>query len=147
MQRAFPLAVVLALRQQKEAAEERALMAIGARINEIRLSAGRLQQEIAKHSEARANEVQTVQSAAQHQAFEARWRALRQLQSELEKQLGSLEAKRLEQQKVFLAARRDREMLTELQGDHKAAWDAKVQAAEQKLVADAFAARRARYKH
>ena len=145
MQRTFPLAAVLALRQQKEAAEERTLMAIGSQIHEIRISAGRLQQEIAKQNDIRAAEVRSVRSAAEHQAAEARWRTLRAMQTELGNQLQLLEAKRLEQQRSFLTARRDREMLTELQDRHKAAWDTKVQVTEQKLVADVFAARWARH--
>lgn len=144
MPRTFALKAVLAVRQQKEDAEERTLASLAAQENQIRTAIARIDQELARLQVARANEVQTLQLGAQHQASFAKWKSLREAQAGLRAQLEALESRRLEQQARYLTARSDREMLTELQQKQRAAWDAETKLREQKRIDDLFNARRRR---
>lgn len=144
MPRNFPLAAVLAVRQQKESAEERALTAVLAEINGVRVGIARAEQAMVQHGNDRAREVSASHSAAHHQASHARWTLLQKTRRSLEDQLRVLETRRAEQQGRYLRARSDREMLTELQVQQRAAWDAELATQEAKQMDDLFASRRLR---
>ena len=144
MPRTFPLAAVLSLRQQKEEAEERTLAARAAQVQQVRASLTRLEHELAQCAEVRAREVQTVLTGAHLQASYGRLNLLRDAQKELLEQMRVAEALRAEQQVRYLAAKGNREMLTELKETHQSAWDAEMQSREQKRIDDLFAARRLR---
>ncbi len=140
----FPLAAVLALRQQKEEAEERALAAIAKQKEELQSSLQRLQHELAQTAAARAHEVHTVCSAAQHQAAYARYKLLCDVQAELNVQMHALEVRQREQRASHLAARNAREMLSALRSQQAAVWEKEQQVREGKRLDDLFAARRLR---
>ena len=140
----FSLQAVLTVRQQKEQAEERALAALSARMQPVRATLARVSEELTRHASMRRCENDTLRLAAEHQAAAARWRALREAEAELHKQLLALEQQRLEQQTRYLTARRDREMLTDLQQQQMVAWAAADAAQERKQTDDLFLSRRLR---
>ena len=140
----FSLAAVLSVRQQKEEAEERALTAVLAEANSLRLAIARAEQQMVQHASARAREVSNAHSAAHHQATQARWRMLRDTRGNLLGQLHALEQRLAEQQVRYLRARSDREMLTELKTQGRASWEAEMRSREAKQIDDLFAARRLR---
>ena len=137
----FSLAAVLALRQQKEDSEERALAAIARQKEELQTALLRLQQELAQAASARAHEVQTVRSAAQHQAAYTRYQLLCDAQTELHTKIGALERQQREQRVLHLAARSARETLSALRTQQAAAWEKEQQARAAKRLDDLFAAR------
>ena len=140
----FTLAAVLALRQQKEEAEERALAALARQKEALQAALQRLRNEIAQTAASRAHEVQTVRSAAQHQAAYARFRLLCEAQAELQTQIAATEAQQHQQRALHLAARNAREMLSALKTNQAAAWEKEQQVREAKRLDDLFAARRLR---
>ena len=144
MPRKFPLAAVLAVREQKEEAEERALGAIGVRIAEVRAGIARIDSELLRHRDVRVAEIATLHSAAHHLATASRWRMLGEARTQLLNQCKQLDLQRSEQMTRYLVARGDREMLTELQNKQREAWNAEVENREAKRVADLFAGRRHR---
>ena len=144
MPRTFSLAAVLALRQQKEEAEERALTAVTLQMGQVQATLRRLQQEIDQINEARAREVNSVDSGAQTRANYAKCQVLREAEQELREQLKALESDRQEQQARYLRARCDREALVELRDQREEAWQAEVRTREQKILDDLFNAHRTR---
>ncbi len=144
MPHTFTLAAVLAVRQQKEEAEERALAAIALQVQQIQLALDRLEREITQHAEVRAREVHTLLPAAHHQASHARFTMLRAAQGELRDQMEAAETLRKEQQARYRVARSNREMLTELDQQQRAAWETELKTREQKQLDDIFSARRSR---
>ena len=78
MPRQFPLAAVLAVRQQKEDAEERALGVISAKVAEVRGAIARVEGEVVRHGAQRLAEVSATHSAAHHLAISQRWHMLQE---------------------------------------------------------------------
>lgn len=144
MPRLFPLAAVLAIRQQKEDAEERALAAIAAEVQGMRAALAHVERELREHAAGRARDPQALHLGVHHQALEARSRALGHAKAQLSEQLQILEARRAEQQTRYLAARSAREMLTELRQAQRIAWEDEMAHREAKRVDDLFTARRLR---
>ena len=145
MPRRFPLAAVLAIRQQKEAAEERALLAINTQIQQVQAALGRVRQELTQSAALRAREIETVRNGAQLQSNYARHNVLADAQTELVGQIQALELRRLEQQTVYLAAKAGREMLTELRQEAQTAWEIDEQKRDQRRLDDLFTARKLRH--
>ena len=141
MPRPFPLSAVLAIRQQKEEAEERALGAIGARVAEVRAAVARIEAELVRHGAERASELSATHLAAHHVAAGNRWKMLRETRANLLNGLQKLESQRSEAMARYLAARSDREMLTELRAKQRDAWNAELADREAKQIADLYAAR------
>ena len=144
MPRTFSLAAVLAFRQQKEEAEERALAAIAYQVGQVQATLRRLQQEIDQTNEARAREKDRVHTGAQTHANYAKCKVLREAEQELREQLKALEERRREQQARYLGVRSGRETLSELKEQQGKDWDTEVQTREQKSLNDLFNARRSR---
>ena len=141
MPRPFPLSAVLAIRQQKEEAEERALGAIGARVTEVRAAVARIEAELVRHGAERASELSATHLAAHHVAAGNRWKMLRETRANLLNGLQQLKSQRSESMARYLAARSDREMLTELRAKQRDAWNAELADREAKQIADLYAAR------
>lgn len=144
MPRIFPLAAVLAVRQQKEDAEERSLLALGAQLQGIQTAIQHVQTELDLHGDTRAREIDQTHFAVHHQSGQARWANLRAALLQLQTRLRALEIQKAEQQARYLAARSDREMLTELRTTQRTAWEAELAGREAKRIMDLFAARRPR---
>lgn len=144
MPRSFALASVLALRQQKEEAEERALASANAQVQQAMANLARVNHERAQSASARVGEVHAVRAAAHHHASYARDKFLHEAQAELRTQLTAAETRRDEQRRLYLAARTNREMLAELKQKQMSHWDTELRVREQKRTDDLFNARRPR---
>ena len=140
----FPLRAVLRLREQKEATEERAFGAIVAELQRLGAAFADVERAIARQANDLTHSGRAVRLAAEHQALAAHLQRLRQQREHLSAQLRQTEAQRAEQQARYLAARRDRETLTELHEKHEKVWAAAQEARDRKRTDDLFAARRRR---
>jgi hypothetical protein len=139
------LRVVLGLRRLKQDTEERRLSEIlrdkAKRHAELELVAVELKQITA----ARLRQVQQIQYAIQHQESEARFRKLTQYRADVLAKIAELEQQRVQQMSVYVAARRDREVIEEVEGKRKALREAAMDAREQKRIEEFFLARRVRH--
>ena len=140
----FPLASVLALRSQKEKAEERLLIQLGAEIGQTEADLGRISADIARSSEERAREVHQAFNAAHHQAHYARYQLLGSARAELQAQLVTLRSRQQQQQAAYLASRRDREMLTDLHLKQRNIYRLELDRSEAKRNDDLYLSRRLR---
>ena len=138
------MAAVLTVREQTERTAERMLSAVNAELQQMRTAHTLLERELADLHAQRAGERNRVTLAAHIHALVGRHEALRAQQAKLRKGIKSLEARRTEQQALFLAARREREMVTQLREKHEKAWQDEQQRGENKRLDDLFSARRAR---
>ncbi len=142
MAKQFALSAVLAVREQRELAEERALARINAQCNELQ----NVLRELAKHVDceaaARLKQVGGTQPAAHHLASERQLTALRTAQADMHKQLLALEQRRKQQQEQYLAAHSGREMLTDLKKQALEKWEKDENVQEQKRLQDFFLSRR-----
>ncbi len=140
----FALSAVLALRQQKEEAEECALASIGRELQQVRAARARVEAEMAQTTQGRQGEVQQLLPGAHHHAAYARFRMLQEAATALDQQQAALETKRDGQQALYLKAKADREMISDLKEKQKNAYEREVERREQKRMDDLFAARHAR---
>lgn len=141
---AFSLAAVQSVRRQRETQEERALTAV---LHEMQRTQSMMERIDAELSDAAASRltawaVQT-QAVAIHEQY-ARLELLRQARAEVLACLAALATQRDQQQSFYLTARRDRELLDELEAKQHAAFRAKLLLQEQKRNDDLFLARRLR---
>ncbi len=144
MARPFPLTPVLRLREQKEQAEERALVAINADLQQVRAALARVEQEMARFGAVRQEITREVITAAHHQMLALQWRSLQEAHAQLKVRLQSLEKSRAEQQQSFLLAKRQRETLSELRQQYKDRVEEKAEQSERKRIDDLFSSRHAR---
>jgi len=136
------LKIVLAVRRRREEVEERALMTIGQEILWTRMDRDQLQSELAEIKRSRFREIQSVTLAVHHQSKDARNRDLQQQCIELDAKLRRLKQLHVQQMAVYMAARRSRELVGELEEQNNAAYRADRALREQKWDEDMFLARR-----
>ncbi len=141
MRKTFTLAAVLTLRTQAEGAEERALSAAHADAQATRAAISQLARQMMQHSQDRAAEAEAVFSAAHHQATASHWRYLRERGLALHQQLDLLEKRVEEQTGRFIAAKRSREVLTELHEKYEKSQALADEKAERARIDDLFSAR------
>lgn len=139
----FPLATVLALRQQKEEAEERVLASLAMQRQQLRDTLQRVEAELQQWTQARVRDVGAASTAAQYNMIYARLQLLAQSRVQLKGALVSMEERWRAQQQVYLGARTEREMLSSLKQQQEAAFHVAQDKNEQRRLDDLFAARRA----
>jgi len=141
---AFSLAAVLALRQQREQQEERALTAVLHELAAGRDTVGRIEGELSRvRAEIAQMAPQSLQAVSLHERY-ARVRVLEKGLLEMRARLAELEARRDAQQQIYLAARRDRDLLDELESRQRLSFTTEANRREQKRMDDLFLARRLR---
>jgi len=141
---AFSLAAVQAVRRQRERQEERALSAVLHEMQQTRLTLERIEAELRQAGASRLRaEPQPMQGVSLHEQY-ARMELLRQAWAEVLARLEELATQRDQQQGSYLTARRDRELLDELEQKQKTSFEAKLLQQEQKRNDDLFLARRLR---
>lgn len=140
----FSLSTVLAFRRQKEQAEERLLLHLGLQMQQAEADIGRISVDIARSTEERAREIQQTFNAAHHQTHYARYQLLQNGRSELQTQLSTLRTRHGQQQAIYLASRRDREMLSDLEAKQRRAYRVELDRAETKRNDDLYLSRRLR---
>jgi hypothetical protein len=138
------LRVVLAMRRRKEEAEELTLASLGQQIQQARMVAERLQEELISVTASRLEEVHRLLDGMHHQCSEAHHRQMQKQHSEALSQIAKLEQMRVEQMAIYLTARRGREVISELRGRRMSAYQADLCVREQKRSEDLFLSRRAR---
>ena len=144
MPRAFPLAALVRLREQKEAAAERALGLAEAALRLEALRLRELQQGLQSQQDSRAAEIGSLLSAAHHEARAEEWVALKAKQAAQEKVLLTVASQRNEAQNVYLLARRHRETVGELQNDWQTSRAQNADKQEQRRLDDLSGSRRQR---
>jgi hypothetical protein len=141
MRRSDPLRGVLMMRRQKEEAEERRLAALGQEIEQAMVESERSESEFAEITASRLRDVQRLLDGSHYHCEEARYRQMQQQRFEAAARLVKLNDMRAEQMEVYLRARREHEVIRELQERRRLAYLARLDLLEQKRNGDLFLAR------
>jgi flagellar export protein FliJ len=141
----FPLATVLRFRGIIEEREERVLQGILYEIAEISQALRRIDVDINSSNASRVSDRFKPSSGSQiHNSYAAIWE-LKQHKVELSADRAKLETLRDKQIGIYEAARRDREMLTDMKKDKRGAYQLEFARQEQKTLDDNYLARRGRH--
>jgi flagellar FliJ protein len=140
----FSLGTVLRVRGILEEQEERMLQKIQAEITQTVEAIKRLDTQIAGSDASRRSEVSKLSLGRNLHASYQEVKELKHLRDELEDRAAKLEQLRVRQLLVYDAARRDREMLTEMQEAKRTAYETGMARTAQKTIDDNYNARRGR---
>jgi flagellar FliJ protein len=140
----FPLATVLRVRGVVEEKEERMLQQINAEIAQTREVLAHIEVEITELDAARRAEVFKARAGHNIHAFYGRMSELKQSRKMLEDQIVKLEELRDRQIAIYEAARRNREVLTNMHDEKRSAYESDIARHEQKTIDDNYIARRGR---
>jgi flagellar export protein FliJ len=140
----FPLAAVLLVRENAEQREERALKKIRLAMAHASRELENLNAEIANLQAARDQAMQQPVAAIQLQAYEQQAREATEKKKALVHQILTLRQELAQQMKVYQAAHRDREALTDMLEKQREAYEQEQSRERQKQLDDLFMARRHR---
>jgi len=140
----FPLATVLRVRGVVEEKEERMLQQINAEIAQTREVLAHIAVEITELDAARRGEIFKARAGHNIHAFYGRMDELKQNRKMLEDQLVKLEELRDRQIAIYEAARRNREVLTNMHDEKRSEYESDIARHEQKTIDDNYIARRGR---
>jgi flagellar FliJ protein len=140
----FPLATVLRIRGVVEEKEERMLQQINAEIAQTREVLAHIAVEITELDAARRGEIFKARAGHNIHAFYGRMDELKQNRKMLEDQIVKLEELRDRQIAIYEAARRNREVLTNMHDEKRSAYESDLARHEQKTIDDNYIARRGR---
>jgi flagellar export protein FliJ len=141
----FPLATVLRYRGVLEEREERMLQRILFELSQVQETLARIDTQIADSDASRCAAVFKHFAGHDLHASYGEVKRLQQSRKDLEVQSRKLEELRDRQFIAYAAARRDREMLTEMQGEKRSVYDSEMARSEQQTVDDNYIARRGRF--
>jgi flagellar FliJ protein len=140
----FSLASVLRVREMIEEREEGTLHKIVFEISRMSDTIERIDGQLAQSYASRLVDALKPTIGLELQASYGEVIELKQRRKELEVQIHRLEQVRATQLIVYVAARRNREMLSDMREKKRHAYQAKVNKREQKSLDDDFSARRSR---
>ena len=140
----FSLATVLRVRGIIEEREEGILQKILSEISSILDDLERTDDQLAALDASRDADVFKARIGIQVHASYGEVNDLKQRRKDLEEQIQKLEQARDEQLIIYEAARRDREMLTDMREKKRTAYDSDMSKREQKTLDDNYIARRGR---
>lgn len=140
----FSLATVLRVRGIIEEREEGKLQKILFDISKVFDELERTDAQLAESDASRHADVFKDHIGLQVHASYGQMKELKQRRRELEGQIQTLEQARDEQLIVYEAARRDREMLTDMRQKKRTAYESDMSKREQKTLDDNYIARRGR---
>ena len=140
----FSLATVLRVRGILEEREERLLQGILVEISQTHESLARTEAEIAGSDASRCESVFKKCAGHHLHAVYGEVKELKQSRQALGEQIGKLEQLRDRQIVVYENARRNREMLTDIQNDQRKAYESDTARREQRVLDDNYIARRGR---
>jgi flagellar FliJ protein len=140
----FSLATVLRVRVILEEQEERMLQRILFEIVQTRETIARIDAELSGTTALRRAEVNKPDVGHNVQASYGYVQRLKQDRKELDEKLDKLMQLRDKQVKIYEAARRNREMITDLREEKRTAYESELARNEQKTLDDNFNARRGR---
>ncbi len=137
----FTLASVLAVRHRREQAEERSLAQISSELETARQAIHRINMELRRLAmERNAEPPRSMQATDLHERY-GRLSLFEQGRQETLTRIADLSARREAQQQIYLLARRDRELLENLQTAQRSVYAAGLARQENKRNEDAFLAR------
>jgi flagellar export protein FliJ len=140
----FSLASVLRVRGVVEGQEERLLQQILCEIAQTTEKVAEIEVQIEELNALREASVSKPTAGYLLHASYGEVKALKQFKKEQEEKLVKLEELRLRQIKVWEAARRNREMLTDMRESQKSLYDVEILRSEQRKLDDNYIARRGR---
>jgi flagellar FliJ protein len=140
----FPLATVLRVRGIVEEREERLLQQIMIEISQAQEVLARTNVQIVESDALRLADILKPSIGHQLHASYGVVHQLKQSRKDLEEQLQKLEQLRGKQLMVYEAARRGREMLTDMRQEQRGEYDSDMARREQKTLDDNHIARRGR---
>lgn len=140
----FPLATVLRVRRIVEEREERLLQQILLEISQTLEKLEQIRKQIVQSdSSQRANILKPSIAYQLHAAYGEK-QELKQSREDLEEKIQKLEQLRERQLVAYEAARRNREMLTDMRQEQRTVYDSDLAKREQKALDDNYIARRGR---
>ena len=140
----FSLAAVLSVRRLRETVAERTLGDISRELKQTRIHLTRVRTELGHAADRRAaGNAEPLQGVSLHEQY-ARIALLQQAVVEFEAAVAEITARRTAQQAIYLATRRDRELLEEMEGRQRAGFHADALRQEQRVQDDLSLARRLR---
>lgn len=137
----FPLAAVLRYRETVERREELALQAVQMQIAVARRAVEQLNTHIASAHQAREDCMRQTIPAVQLRAMLVEIEAAQERKAALLATLRALEQTCEEQSKRYQAAHQARQMLSDMAGRQKDAWEQEMARAQQKFLDDIFGSR------
>ena len=140
----FPLATVLRVRGIIEECEEAKLQKILFDISKVFDELERADAQLAETDASRQADVLKPFIGLQVHASYGEVKELKQRRKELAAQIQELEQARDRQLLIYEAARRNREMLTDMREKKRTAYDTDIRKREQKVLDDNYIARRGR---
>jgi flagellar export protein FliJ len=140
----FPLAAVLLVREHAEKREERALQKIQFELSLVTRQVEELSAEIAGTHDAREQALQEPIPAFELQSFHSHTLAAAEKKKKLLHRLQTLDQERKVQMKIYQAAHRERETLTDMLDKQQDAYEQEQVRSQQKQLDDIFMARRHR---
>ena len=138
----FPLATVLRIRGVVEDREERLLQRIQQEIAQARQAIAQVNSDIAESNASRHTELFKPSTGSNVHAAYSGIEELKRRRQELQTQLAKLEELKEVQLNAYRAARRDREMLTDMRDRKRSLYKIEVSKREQHTLDDNFIARR-----
>lgn len=140
----FSLATVLRFRGMVEEREEGVLQKILFDISQLFDELERIDAELGQSNATRRADIFKPSTGIQIHAFYGEVKQLKQRRKELEGEMKKLEQARDAQLVVYEAARRDREMLTDMHEKKRSAYELDMSKREQRTLDDNYIARRGR---
>lgn len=134
MANTFPLETVLRVRQYNEDAQARALARLGMERQQLEAMLVRVQTEVQQWGTDRTRDAGSVGTGTTQHSTYARLHLLRSTEKQLLEQLASVDVRLREQRSRFLAARSNREMLTELKRQDQITRESAMQRREQRQL-------------
>ena len=140
----FSLGAVLLVRRQREEAEERRLGVVTRELEQTKANLDRVRVELKSAAAERAlGAPEVLQGVVLHARY-ARSVMLQHALVELEANVAQTTVRQTAQQQVYVAARRDRELLEEMEHRQKTLYTAEAQRREQRRNDDLFLAQHLR---
>ncbi len=137
----FPLASVLRVRESEEEREERSLQRIQHEMARVRRRMDEQVAAVARVDATRALALKQPVEAGTLQGLAMERQAALATIAALRAELASLEQQRDEQMKLYQAAHRDRQMLTDMEAQQQSTYEQEQVRAQQKRIDDMFASR------
>lgn len=140
----FSLTAVLLIRREREASRERALAAAERELHAVRQQLEMVDDELRRLAGLRESAEPCLMQGVAVQEQYARWAVLQQARTELKRAIAERAIERDAQMRLYLSARRDRELLEKLETEQRATYYAAATMREQKLSDELFLLRRPR---
>jgi len=141
----FSLATLLRIREMVEEREERSLQTILLELAQAKQALVGIHTRITQSDEARHADTRQSTSGHELHALYGQLQHHKETRKQLEERVKTIEEQRNSQRVVYEAARRDREMLTNIRKQKETEYAVKKSRGEQRVIDDTYMARRGRH--